>query len=82
MALITKKKTDEFEDININISRSSKRTIMRAERQTGVGKDICKTHHYQRAHFQSRQRTLTSRKVKLNSIKIGQEIWISSSERG
>lgn len=74
MALITKKKTDEFEDININISRSSKRTIMRAERQTGVGKDICKTHNYQRAHFQSRQRTLTSRKVKLNSIKIGQEI--------
>lgn len=65
MALITKQKTDEFEDININISRSSKGTIMRAKRQTGVGKDICKTHSYQRAHFQSRQRTLTSQKNKI-----------------
>lgn len=34
MTLIAKEKTDKFEGININISYSSKGTIMRAKRQT------------------------------------------------
>lgn len=62
MTLITIEKTDEFEYININIPCSSKDTIMRAKRQTRVGKDVRNTHNSQRTHFPSVQRTLRNQK--------------------
>lgn len=44
MTLIAKEKTDKFEGININISYSSKGTIMRAKRQTTEWAKIFVTH--------------------------------------
>lgn len=44
MTLVIKEKTDEFENININTSSSSKDAIMRAKRQTTEWAKIFITH--------------------------------------